>query len=150
MSLSTSAPSPIPATSAPLLQAEGVTVRFDACERPFDVVRDVSFTLHPGRTLCLVGESGCGIRFHEQALKEWKKLGATLQEQFKKKLAERLEQPRIPSAALSGMSDCYKIKLKAAGYRLVYRVEDDIVYVTVIAVGKRERNIVYGTAHSRM
>ena len=83
-------------------------------------------------------------------LKEWKKLGATLQEQFKKKLAERLEQPRIPSAALSGMPDCYKIKLKAAGYRLVYRVEDDIVYVTVIAVGKRERSVVYGTAHSRM
>ena len=44
----------------------------------------------------------------------------------------------------------YKIKLKAAGYRLVYRVEDDIVYVTVIAVGKRERSVVYGTAHSRM
>ena len=40
------------------------------------------------------------LRFHEQALKEWKKLGTTLQEQFKKKLAERLEQPRIPSAAL--------------------------------------------------
>ena len=37
------------------------------------------------------------LRFHEQALKEWKKLGTTLQEQFKKKLAERLEQPRIPS-----------------------------------------------------
>ncbi len=34
------------------------------------------------------------------------------------------------------MSDCYKIKLKAAGYRLVYRVEGDIMYVTVIAVGK--------------
>ena len=60
MSLSANASSPIPASSAPLLQAEGVTVRFDACERPFDVVRDVSFTLHPGRTLCLVGESGCG------------------------------------------------------------------------------------------
>ena len=60
MSLSANASPPIPASSAPLLQAEGVTVRFDACERPFDVVRDVSFTLHPGRTLCLVGESGCG------------------------------------------------------------------------------------------
>ena len=51
---------PIPASSAPLLQAEGVTVRFDACERPFDVVRDVSFAVRPGRTFCLVGESGCG------------------------------------------------------------------------------------------
>lgn len=55
MSLSANASSPIPASSAPLLQAEGVTVRFDACERPFDVVRDVSFTLHPGRTLALWG-----------------------------------------------------------------------------------------------
>lgn len=90
------------------------------------------------------------LRFHEQALKEWKKLGSTLQEQFKKKLAERLEQPRIPSAALSGMPDCYKIKLKSAGYRLIYRVEDDIVYVTVIALGKRERGTVYDTAQNRM
>ena len=89
------------------------------------------------------------LRFHELAFKEWRKLGATLQEQFKKKLKERLEQPRIPSAALSGMSDCYKIKLKAVGYRLVYRVEDDIVYVTVIAIGKRERGQVYDTAHTR-
>ena len=77
------------------------------------------------------------LRFHEQALKEWKKLGTDItRSNLKKKLAERLEQPRIPSAALSGMSDCYKIKLKAAGYRLVYRVEGDIMYVTVIAVGK--------------
>ena len=90
------------------------------------------------------------LRFHEQALKEWKKLGSTLQEQFKKKLAERLEQPRIPSAALSGMPDCYKIKLKSAGYRLVYRVEDDLVYVTVIALGKRERGTIYDTAQNRM
>ena len=90
------------------------------------------------------------LRFHEQALKEWKKLGSTLQEQFKKKLVERLEQPRIPSAALSDMPDCYKIKLKSAGYRLIYRVEDDILYVTVIALGKRERGTVYDTAQNRM
>lgn len=29
-----------------------------------------------------------------------------------KQLAERLEQARVPSAALCGMPDCYKIKLK--------------------------------------
>jgi mRNA interferase RelE/StbE len=90
------------------------------------------------------------LRFHELALKEWHKLDAVLREQFKKKLAERLEKPRIPSAALSGMQDCYKIKLRSAGYRLVYRVEDDILYVTVIAVGKRERLKVYAKAHRRM
>ena len=48
------------AASVPLLQAEGVTVRFDTPDSAFDVVRDVSFALFPGRTLCLVGESGCG------------------------------------------------------------------------------------------
>lgn len=90
------------------------------------------------------------LRFHELALKEWKRLDATLQAQFKKKLRERLENPRIPSAALSGMKDCYKIKLSAAGYRLVYRVDEDTVYVTVISVGKRERMIVYKNAKGRI
>jgi len=45
------------------------------------------------------------LRFHVLALKEWHKLDAVLREQFKKKLAERLAEPRIPSAALSGMRD---------------------------------------------
>ena len=90
------------------------------------------------------------LRFHELALKEWRKLDSVLREQFKKKLAERLAEPRIPSAALSGMQDCYKIKLRTAGYRLVYRVEDDILYVTVIAVGKREHLKAYEKARHRM
>ena len=47
------------------------------------------------------------LRFHELALAEWKQLDNTLREQFKKKLAERLEHPRVPSAALSGMPGCY-------------------------------------------
>lgn len=90
------------------------------------------------------------LRFHELALKEWRKLDANLREQFKKKLTERLENPRIPSAALVGMRDCYKIKLRDAGYRLIYRVDEDIVFVTVIAVGKRDKSRVYTAAHSRL
>ncbi len=90
------------------------------------------------------------LRFHELALKEWRKLNPELQKQFKNKLAERLEEPKIPACALSGMPDCYKIKLRAAGYRLVYRVEDDILFVTVIAVGKRERLAVYSNARKRI
>jgi mRNA interferase RelE/StbE len=90
------------------------------------------------------------LRFHELALKEWNKLDAVLRGQFKKKLAERLEEPRIPSAALSGMRNCYKIKLREAGYRLIYRVEDDILYVTVIAIGQRERLKVYAQARHRL
>lgn len=90
------------------------------------------------------------LRFHELALLEWKKLDGSLREQFRKKLQERLACPRVTSAALSGMPDCFKIKLRSAGYRLVYRVDDDVVFVTVIAVGRRDRNQVYGQAHGRL
>ncbi|BBO21079.1 MAG: RelE toxin [Rhodocyclaceae bacterium] len=90
------------------------------------------------------------LAFRETALKEWKKLDPPIREQFKKKLVERLERPRVESARLSGMPDCYKIKLKSAGYRLVYQVEDRTVTVVVVAVGRRERNFVYKIAVKRV
>ncbi len=90
------------------------------------------------------------LRFHVLALKEWRALGSSIREPFKKKLAERLENPRIPAAALHGMPDCYKIKLHSLGYRLVYRVENDEVFVTVLATGKRDKSRVYGTAMKRL
>ncbi|MDP2136056.1 MAG: type II toxin-antitoxin system RelE/ParE family toxin [Sulfuritalea sp.] len=90
------------------------------------------------------------LRFHELALAEWKKLDGSVREPLRKKLAERLDNPRVPSAALSGMPDCYKIKLKRIGYRLVYRVDDDVIFVTVISVGKRDRQKVYDDAQSRL
>ncbi len=55
------------------------------------------------------------LAFNESALKEWKKLGHTIQEQFKKKLRERLENPRVPASQLHGRKDQYKIKLRGAG-----------------------------------
>jgi len=89
------------------------------------------------------------LRFHKLALAEWHKLDTSLREPLKKKLTERLKNPRVPSAALSGMQDCYKIKLRTAGYRLVYCVDDEVVFVTVIAVGKRDKQKVYEAAQSR-
>jgi mRNA interferase RelE/StbE len=90
------------------------------------------------------------LTFLRDAEKEWNKLGSTIQRQFTNKLRERLAAPRVPSARLADMPDCYKIKLRSAGYRLVYRVYDDRIVVQVIAVGKRERNEVYKTAVGRM
>jgi mRNA interferase RelE/StbE len=89
------------------------------------------------------------LAFLPSALKEWNKLGATLRDQFKKKLAERLNGPRVPGDALHNMADHYKVKLRAAGYRLVYRVDDETVTVLVVAVGKRERSAVYKAARKR-
>jgi mRNA interferase RelE/StbE len=89
------------------------------------------------------------LQFLPSALKEWQKLGSTLQAQFKKKLVERLAQPQVQADALHGMPDHYKIKLRSAGYRLVYRVEETTITVTVVAVGKRERSAVYKIAQKR-
>lgn len=89
------------------------------------------------------------LAFVESALKEWRKLAPAIREQMKRKLAERLEQPHVPFARLHGMPDCYKIKLRTAGYRLVYQVDDKVVVVTVIAVGKRDKGLVYLTAKKR-
>ncbi len=62
------------------------------------------------------------LKFLPVALKEWQKLNPTLRDQMKKKLAERLKNPRIQSDKLSGFQDVYKIKLRSAGYRLAYKV----------------------------
>lgn len=89
------------------------------------------------------------IAFLEVSLKEWGKIDRNIQAQFKKKLEERLEAPRVPSAKLHGHDDRFKIKLRSIGYRLVYKVKDDVLIVLVIAVGKRERSSVYKAAETR-
>ena len=88
--------------------------------------------------------------FKAVAKKEWDKLDTGIRRQFKKKLAERLDMPRVESARLNGMQNCYKIKLRSAGYRLVYQVRDNDLVVSVVAVGKRERNAVYKAAVKRI
>jgi mRNA interferase RelE/StbE len=89
------------------------------------------------------------LAFLDEALKEWRKLDHATREQFKTKLAERLQNPKVPSARLHGAKDRYKIKLRNAGYRLVYQVKDQQMLVLVIAVGRRDRNAVYKSADSR-
>ncbi len=89
------------------------------------------------------------LRFKKEALKEWRKLDANLRTQFKKKLEERLENPHDPASRLSGNKNRFKIKLRNAGYRLVYEVRNSELVVVIIAVGKREANTVYRIAANR-
>lgn len=89
------------------------------------------------------------LEFLPSALKEWKKLGHTLREQIKKKLMERLELPQVQADALHDLPGHYKIKLKSAGYRLVYRVEEQRVVVVVVSIGKRERGAAYHAVTKR-
>ena len=83
------------------------------------------------------------LRFEKNALKEWQKLDWSVKDQFLTVLERRLQNPRVPSARLREVQDCYKIKLRALGYRLVYQVIDAEVVVLVLAVGKREGDLVY-------
>jgi len=89
------------------------------------------------------------VKFLPSAMKEWKKLAPSIQQQFKKKLTERAETPHNPASRLRGFQHVYKIKLRAVGYRLVYEVIDEEIVIIVIAVGKRERGLVYAKAKSR-
>lgn len=89
------------------------------------------------------------LAFRVEAKREWDKLSANVKEQFKKKLIERCAHPHVPASRLSGSKNRYKIKLRQAGFRLVYEVNDNTVTVIVVAVGKRERNLVYKLAIKR-
>jgi mRNA interferase RelE/StbE len=51
------------------------------------------------------------LLFHKKALKEWNKIDSKIKEQFKKKLKERLANPKIPKDKLSGFENVYKIKI---------------------------------------
>ena len=89
------------------------------------------------------------LKFIPTALKEWKKLAPPIQKQFKKKLQERMEKPHNEASQLSGFKNIYKIKLRSVGYRLVYEIVDKEITIYVIAVGKREKGIVYTKAEKR-
>ncbi|MDF0578296.1 ABC transporter ATP-binding protein [Bradyrhizobium yuanmingense] len=46
--------------STPLLSVENLSITLNTRGTPVPLVRNVSFAIDPGETLCLVGESGCG------------------------------------------------------------------------------------------
>lgn len=78
------------------------------------------------------------LKFLPSALKEWRKLTPEIREPFKAHLERRLENPHIDAARIIGYKNHYKIKLRSAGYRLVYEVEEKEIVVYVICVGRRD------------
>ena len=90
------------------------------------------------------------LEFLKSAQKEWDKLDSNNKDQFKKKLIKRLIKPDIQKDRLGDMRNCYKIKLRTSGYRLVYEIIEDKLVVKVIAVGKRDKERVYKLAFARI
>jgi mRNA interferase RelE/StbE len=91
------------------------------------------------------------LEFLESALREWRALDGSVKEIFKKHLASRLAAPHSPGSELHGaLAGCYKIKLRAQGYRLVYQVRDKVLVVLVIAIDRRDKDKVYRAALKRV
>lgn len=94
--------------------------------------------------------SSYSLEFLKKAEREWNKLGATIQVQFAKKLAKRLNAPKVLKDQLSGYPNLYKVKLRKLGYRLIYRVHDDRVVVVVIKIAQREGGKAYKDLDERL
>ena len=90
------------------------------------------------------------LEFHVEALEEWSALDGSIKEQFKKVIAKRQQNPHVRKARLSQeLQNCYKIKLQAVGYRLVYEVVNSKLVIIVLAVGRRSEFEVYKNATKR-
>lgn len=84
------------------------------------------------------------LRFMPEALEEWHSLDGSVQAILKKLLAKRLYDPHVPGGELHGpLAGRYKLKLRQQGGRLVYSVKHDYLFVTVVAVDKRDDGVVY-------
>lgn len=91
------------------------------------------------------------LKFLPVALDEWNALDGSVKEILRKALRKRLLQPHLPGSELHGdLKDCYKIKLRKQGYRLVYQVDDGVLVVLVLAVNKREDMLAYRSALTRL
>ena len=78
------------------------------------------------------------LEFTKTALKKFDKLNPQIAEQFIRKLETLLDNPKIPKNKLSGSVDLYKVKLRSAGYRLIYQVIDSKIVVLVLDVDRRD------------
>lgn len=97
------------------------------------------------------GASRYRLKFLPEAIEEWNALDGSVKEVLRKALKKRLQQPHTPGAQLHGdLRNCYKIKLRKQGYRLVYSVEDDALVVLVLAIDKREDMAAYRSAVERL
>ena len=91
------------------------------------------------------------LYFLPEAAKELDRLDKSVRTKLLLKLEKRLVNPEVESARLSGdLSGCFKIKLAREGVRLVYKVDNLQVIVTVISIGKREDSSAYRAAVRRL
>jgi len=89
------------------------------------------------------------LKFIPSARKEWDKLDNAIKQMFKKSLSKRLINPIVPASKLKNLPiNCYKIKLRTAGYRLIYTIEDNELILLVLTIDRRD--VVYDKLKDRI
>ena len=88
--------------SAPLLEVDGLSIRFPEAHGDVDVVDHVSFTVRPGETMGLVGESGCGKSITSMAIMGLLPATAQLTGQVRFEGRDLLSMPARERNALRG------------------------------------------------
>lgn len=92
------------------------------------------------------------IKFHPKAKKEYDKLDNEIRKKFDaalKKISEDYTQIPLSKKLSGDLKDCYKIKLKSSGYRMIYEVINGHLLIYVLSVGKRDKSYAYKEASQR-
>lgn len=95
------------------------------------------------------------VEFDPKAFKEYKSLDNTIRKQFDAVLNKMLEDPdNFPHKLLGNhnridLTGCYKIKLKASGYRLIYEILENKLQIYILSANKRDKNKAYIEAFKR-
>lgn len=93
------------------------------------------------------------VRLTEDAEQDFAALDGSLRKLVRKKLAKLEENPFI-GEELQNRSGCdlrgyYKLYFNGTRYRIVYRIENDILVVLIIGIGQRAHGAVYRMAGRR-
>ena len=94
------------------------------------------------------------VKLTEEAEKDFAGLDGSLRKLARKKLAKIEENPYI-GEELQNLSGCdlrgyYKLYFNGTRYRIVYKIENEILIVLVIGIGQRAHGAVYKMAGKRI
>lgn len=89
------------------------------------------------------------IKISDDALKDLKKIDKSIQIQVFKKLKKISENPEIWENLSWNLTWLKKVYVNNKKIRIVYKIIDDKIEILIIAIWKRENNIVYRNAFKR-
>ncbi|MFE9026296.1 dipeptide/oligopeptide/nickel ABC transporter permease/ATP-binding protein [Streptomyces iakyrus] len=115
----------IPRDGQPVLAVENLAIGFDGRHGGVDVVDGVSFEVHPGEVLGLVGESGCGKSLTALAVMGLQPKGARVRGQVRFRQRDLLAEPTRVRRGLLGheMAMIYQDALSSLNPAMTIRAQ---------------------------